>query len=82
MSGQIKGAEVQKKWGSSGIQPGDIAAIAAHSHHFIVTDVNQSDWNGQSVLLVDTVEGNMQGQFIKVNSKRASEIVAYYQIQR
>lgn len=81
-SGQIRGAEVHKKWGSSGIQPGDVAVIAAHSHHFIVTDVNQSDWNGQTVLLVDTVEGNTQGQFIKVNSRRACEIVAYYRIQR
>ena len=49
---------------------------------FILTDVNQSDWNGQTVLLVDTVEGNTQGQFIKVNSRRASEIIAYYQIRR
>ena len=50
MSGQIRGADVQKKSGSSGIQPGDIAVIAAHSRHFIVTDVNRSDWNGQTVL--------------------------------
>ena len=73
LGGNILGTEVRKVWGNSGLQPGDIAIISAHNHHFIVTDVD----SGQ----IWTVEGNTEGQAIRTRTRSVSEVVAYYQIQ-
>jgi hypothetical protein len=87
MHGQIQGAEIRKIWGNSGIQPGDIAVVAAYNHHFIITNRNQSHstWPARPdeiVELVNTVEGNTSGQLIKANTRRLDQIVAYYRILR
>ena len=71
--GNILGTEVRKVFGNSGLQPGDIAKIAAHSHHFIVTDIDSNQ--------ISTVEGNTEGQAIRTRTRNVSEIIAYYQIQ-
>jgi hypothetical protein len=64
-----------KVWGHNGVRPGDIAAIAAKQHHFVVTDVNAS--------AVCSVDGNQAGNSIIQydNWKHSlSSIVAYYTI--
>lgn len=69
--GKIVGTQAQWITGNSGIQPGDIGYIDYKQHHVITLDANQLDWNGQTVFLVDTVEGNTSGQFILVNTRPA-----------
>ncbi len=55
------------------IQPGDIAAIAAKSHHFIVASTNPA--NGT----METVDGNQEyGRIKRLTSRRLSEVVAFY----
>jgi hypothetical protein len=78
-SGKILG--VDKVWGHSGIQPGDIAVIPHASHHFIVTGTwsEDEDPNSSSQSLL-TVEGNTSGQRIKSGKRKPSEIVAYYKM--
>jgi hypothetical protein len=68
-----QGATWRKVWGNKGIRVGDIAAIAAKQHHFIVTAVNSS--------AVCSVDGNQAGNTIieYTNWKHTiSSIVAYY----
>ena len=63
----------RKVGGSKGIRPGDIAAIAAKQHHFIITAVNKT--------AVCSVDGNQAGNTIieYTNWKHTlSSIVAYY----
>ncbi|HVY38299.1 MAG TPA: hypothetical protein VHM31_10190 [Polyangia bacterium] len=67
------GAAWRKVWGNKGVQPGDIASIAAMQHHFIVTDV--------SATAVNSVDGNQAGNTIVeyTNWKHTlGSIVAYY----
>lgn len=62
-------------YGTSGIQPGDIAVITKAQHHFIVTGINSS------TKTLRTVEGNTTGQLIRVRTDRKiSEPYGYYQI--
>jgi len=69
--GEIHGSEVKKEWGNSGIQPGDIAIIAARSHQFIVTGTWTEDESTPQNLI--TVEGNTSGQKIKTGTRSLSE---------
>jgi hypothetical protein len=65
----------RKVWGNSGVAPGDIAAVAKKSHHFIVTDV--------SATAVNSVDGNQDKNDVReyANWKhKLSEIVAHYTI--
>ena len=67
------GVSWRKVAGNKGIQPGDIAAIAAKQHHFIVTDVNDR--------AVCSVDGNQAGNTIVEYTgwkHSISSIVAYY----
>jgi hypothetical protein len=67
----------RKVAGNKGIRPGDIAAIAAKQHHFIVTDVNDR--------AVCSVDGNQAGNTIVeyTNWKHTiSSIVAYYTVSQ
>ena len=71
-----QGATWRKVGGSKGIKPGDIAAIAAKQHHFIITAVNAS--------AVCSVDGNQAGNTIVeyTNWKHTlSSIVAYYTLK-
>jgi len=68
-----EGLSWRKVWGNKGIRAGDIAAIAAKQHHFIVTAVNNH--------AVCSVDGNQAGNTIieYTNWKHTlSSVVAYY----
>ena len=68
-----QGVGWRKVWGNKGVRPGDIAAIEAKQHHFIVTAVNAR--------AVCSVDGNQAGNTIVeyTNWKHTiSSIVAYY----
>ena len=70
---KANGVSWKRVWGNAGIRPGDIAAIAAKQHHFIVTDVNDH--------AVNSVDGNQAGNTIVeyTNWKHSlASIVAYY----
>lgn len=71
MKGHIVG-NVTLTWGHSGVQPGDIAGVAAHQHHFLVTSMD--DVTG-SVL---AVEGNTFNQQIKSGSSKQVGSISYY----
>lgn len=69
--GKIKG-EVDLTFGNKGVRPGDIAGVAAHQHHFLVTGVGQ---DGGSV---QAVEGNTLHQLIKAGSAKPIKDIVYY----
>lgn len=55
------------------IKPGDIAAVAAKQHHFVVVSVDPAAG------LVESVDGNQEwGQIRKRKEHKLSDIVAYY----
>ena len=57
--------------GNRDLLPGDIAIIAAYSHHFLITGFPD---NGT----VRTLEGNTTGEMIKPSQRRLAQITAYY----
>ncbi len=76
--------EVQKVWGYDGIQPGDVAILDSHSHHIVVTSVDDE--------YVDDIEGNggdpakpwaggEYGGIITTGHRPLSDVKAYFQIQ-
>jgi hypothetical protein len=69
MGGNLLGPP--KVWGHQDILPGDIAVIAAYSHHFFVTSFPAGG-------KVQTLEGNTSGQMIRRSEKKLGDIVAFF----
>jgi hypothetical protein len=76
--GKPAGAGVKFHWGTSGIQPGDIAVIKRQEHHFIIWSVMGDE--------IETIDGNSLGQQIAwtVKPLKAPEpdlrIYGYYRL--
>ena len=68
MTGSIVGSDVKAKMSKDPIQPGDVAYIEAHQHHFLVVGLD-----GKDIL---TVEGNAGNQ--RIMSRRRSSVAGHY----
>ena len=69
--GKIAGS-VTLHLSGKGVRPGDIAGVAAHQHHFLVTDVDEASGT------LAATEGNTFNQQIVSGSRKPIAKVAYY----